>query len=67
MMFDTHLISQALLALGITAGIAILMAIAITGIAAAQLRDKVSGGKLTAVPADATSPQNAREHEPQAA
>lgn len=67
MTFDTHLINEALVALGIAAGIAVLMALAIIGIATAQLRHKASRGKPTAVPADATSPQNAREHEPQAA
>jgi hypothetical protein len=66
MTFDTHLINQALAALGITAGIAILMAIAITAIAAAQTRRKPSGGALTAVSAD-PSAKAAREREPQAA
>ena len=66
MTFDTHLINQALAALGITTGIAILMAIAITAIAAAQAHRKPSGGTLTAVPAD-PSAQTAREREPQAA
>lgn len=68
MMFDTHLINEALLALGIAAGIAILMALAITGIAATQLRRKPSGGsKPIAASADATSSQKAREREVQAA
>lgn len=67
MTFDTHLINQALAALGITAGIAILMALAITGIAATQLRRRSSGSKLTAVPADTSSARAAREREPQAA
>lgn len=67
MTFDTHLINEALLALGIAAGIAILMALAITGIAATQLHGKASGSKLTAVPADSTAPQSASEREPQAA
>jgi hypothetical protein len=68
MTFDTHLINQALAALGIAAGIAILMALAITGIAATQLRRKPSGdSNLTAVPAHAASTQTARERERQAA
>lgn len=67
MTFDTHLINEALLALGIAAGIAILMALAITGIAATQLRGKAPDRKLTAVPADPTAPRNASERERQAA
>lgn len=68
MTFDTHLINVALAGLGTSAGIAILIALAIIGIATTQLRRKSSGGnKLTAVPADATSSQKAREREPQAA
>lgn len=67
MTFDTHLISQAMVALGITAGIAILMALTITAIAATQLRRKPTGGKLTAVPAHASSAQSIAERERQAA
>lgn len=67
MTFDTHLINGALAALGISAGIAILMAIAITAIAATQLRHKSAAGKVTAVPAHAASAQADDEREPQAA
>jgi len=66
MTFDTHLINQALVALGVTAGIAILMAIVITAIAATQIQRTPSRGKLTAVPADPAA-QTSREREPQAA
>ncbi len=68
MTFDTHLINVALAGLGISAGIAILMAVATIGTAATQLRRRSSGGStLTAVPAHAASAQPAREREPQAA
>jgi len=67
MTFDTHLINQALLALGISVGIAILMALAITGIAAAQLRGKSPIRKLTAIPAGSSSAEAHRERERQAA
>lgn len=67
MTFDTHLINQALLALGITVGIAILMALAITGIAATQLHRRSSAGKVNAVPEHAASAPADREREPQAA
>ena len=67
MTFDTHLINQALAALGITAGIAIAMALVITGIAATQFRHRSPGSKLTAVPADASVAQAARERAPRAA
>ena len=67
MTFDTHLINEAMLALGMAAGIAILMALAITGIAATQLRRKTPGGKLTRLHQDAKSAREAREREPQAA
>jgi hypothetical protein len=67
MTFDTHLINQALLALGISVGIAIVMALAITGIAAVQLRGKSPIRKLTRIPAHTSSVQADREREPQAA
>jgi hypothetical protein len=68
MMFDTHLINEALIALGITVGIAILMALAITGIAASQLRQRSPrSGKLAAVPTQTVTAQPASEREPQAA
>lgn len=67
MMFDTHLINQALAALGISAGIAILMALAITGIAALELRRRSHGGKVTEVHAHPAAAQADREREPQAA
>jgi hypothetical protein len=69
MTFDTHLIYQALAALGITAGIAILMALAIIGIAATQVdRGRSSRGRLHAVPAHAASSAQADgERETQAA
>lgn len=67
MTFDTHLINEALLALGIAAGIAIAMALAITGIAATQLRGKSPARKVTGVPGHAASAQTEREREPQAA
>ena len=67
MTFDTHLINDALLALGISVGIAIVMALAITGIAAAQLRGKSPVRKMTAVPAHSFSAEADREREPQAA
>jgi hypothetical protein len=67
MTFDMHLINDALVALGISAGIAILMALAITGIAATQLRRKSAVSKVTAVPAHAAPAPADREREPQAA
>jgi hypothetical protein len=67
MTFDTHLINDALVALGISVGIAILMALAITGIAALQLRRTSHGTKVTAVPAHPASAQADRQREPQAA
>jgi hypothetical protein len=67
MTFDTHLINDALVALGISVGIAILMALAITGIAALQLRRKSHGTMVTAVPVHPASAQADREREPQAA
>lgn len=69
MTFDTHLINVALASLGISAGIAVLMAVAIIGIAATQLRRKSSGGgtKLTAVPAHPRATLTSREHGRQAA
>ena len=68
MTFDTHLINETLTALGIAVGIAVLMALLITGIAATQLRHRPTGrGKLTTVPAHEASGQTAPEHERQAA
>lgn len=68
MTFDTYLINQTLLALGITVGIAILMALAITGIAAIQLRRKPSGrSRLTAPAPHARSERAVSEHGRQAA
>lgn len=74
MTFDTHLISEAMLALGICAVIAIAMALAITGIAATQKHQKPSASKSygsiepARLNAQAASGQQAtRDREPQAA
>jgi hypothetical protein len=68
MTFDTHLINVALASLGIAAGIAVLIAIAITGIAAVQLRGRSSGGgTLAAIPAHTPGAHTSRERERQAA
>jgi hypothetical protein len=69
MTFDTHLINVALAGLGISAGIAVLIAVAAIGVAVGQLRGRSSGGgsKLIPVPADSPAAPNSREREPQAA
>jgi hypothetical protein len=56
MTFDTHLINMALVSLGITVGVAVLMAVAIIGISAVQLRGKTpKGGRLTLVQSDVSA------------
>jgi hypothetical protein len=69
-MFDTHLINVALAGLGMATGAAIAIAAAIIGIAAARLRNKTSGRKLSpartgVVPGEVSAP--AKELERQAA
>lgn len=66
MTFDTHLINVALAGLGISAGIAVLIAVAIIGIVAIQRRKSSGGTKLTTVSTSGSTPA-AREREPQAA
>ena len=68
MMFDTHLINVALAGLGISAGVAVLIAVAIMGIVAWHRSDGLRASRtLTAVPAQAPAAHTAREREPQAA
>lgn len=68
MMFDTHLINMALAGLGISAGIAVLIAVAIIGVAALHFRERSAGGtKLTSLPAKTPAAHTVSEREPQAA
>jgi predicted membrane channel-forming protein YqfA (hemolysin III family) len=67
MLFDTHLVNVALAGLGISAGIAVLIAATIIAVAAVQLRRTSSGRKLTPVSVPATTVGTALEREPQAA
>jgi hypothetical protein len=71
-MFDTHLINVALVGLSISAGVAILIAAAIIGIAAARLHRKASRSGSLGTQRPATEGHNgisapAREPERQAA